>query len=43
MRTHPTVIIGGRLQENPFYVPAEEFLRELHARGAARRAAPPAV
>jgi hypothetical protein len=32
MRTHPQVIVGGILQENPFYVPPEEFLRELQAR-----------
>jgi DcmR-like sensory protein len=30
MRVHPAVIIGGMLQENPFYVPPEDFLRELH-------------
>jgi len=32
MRTHPQVIIGGILQENPFYVPPEEFLGELSRR-----------
>jgi hypothetical protein len=32
MRTHPMVIIGGILQRNPFYVPPEEFLRELRQR-----------
>ena len=32
MRTHPQVIIGGVLQENPFYVPPDEFLAELHHR-----------
>lgn len=32
MRTHPMVIIGGILQENPFYVPADEMLKELRAR-----------
>ena len=32
MRTHPQVIIGGVLQENPFYVPPEEFLAELRHR-----------
>jgi hypothetical protein len=32
MRTHPHVIIGGVLQENPFYVPADEFLQELGRR-----------
>ena len=30
MRVHSAVIIGGILQENPFYVPPEDFLRELH-------------
>ena len=29
MRTHPMVIIGGILQENPFFVPPDEMLREL--------------
>jgi len=33
MRTHPMVIIGGILQENPFFVPPDEFLRELRDRG----------
>lgn len=32
MRTHPMVIIGGILQENPFYVPAEQLLQEIEAR-----------
>jgi MEDS: MEthanogen/methylotroph, DcmR Sensory domain len=32
MRTHPQVIIGGVLQENPFYVPPDEFLDELRRR-----------
>lgn len=36
MRTHPMVIIGGVLQSNPFFVPPEEFLRELGERGAKR-------
>jgi hypothetical protein len=26
------VIIGGILQENPFFVPPDEFLRELRQR-----------
>lgn len=34
MRTHPMVIIGGILQENPFYVPPDEMLRELEERAA---------
>ncbi len=36
MRTHPLVIIGGVLQENPFFVPPDEFLRELRQRRAHR-------
>lgn len=28
-RTHPMVLVGGTLQENPFFVPPEEFLEEL--------------
>lgn len=32
MRTHPMVIIAGTLQENPFYVPPAEMLKELQAR-----------
>lgn len=27
------IIIGGILQENPFFVPPDQFLRELQARG----------
>lgn len=34
MRTHPMVIIGGILQENPFYVPPEAMLQELQERKA---------
>lgn len=34
MRTHPMVIIGGILQENPFYVPPDEMLKELKERAA---------
>jgi hypothetical protein len=32
MRTHPQVIVGGVLQNNPFYVAPEEFLAELKHR-----------
>lgn len=32
LRTHPQVIIGGILQENQFYAPPDEFLRELQSR-----------
>ena len=31
MRTHPLVIIGGVLQENPFYVSPDELLEEIRA------------
>lgn len=34
LRTHPMVIVGGVLQENPLYVPPDEFLRELKGRKA---------
>jgi hypothetical protein len=36
MRTHPMIIIGGILQHNPFFVPPEDFLRELRERRARR-------
>ena len=32
LRTHPMALIAGVLQENPFFVPPDEFLRELRAR-----------
>lgn len=28
LRTHPMVLIGGLLQENPFFIPPSDFLRE---------------
>lgn len=31
LRTHPMVILSRVLQVNPFFVPPEQFLRELHA------------
>lgn len=36
MRTHPAALIGGVLQQNPFYMPPEQMLEELRARGEAR-------
>jgi hypothetical protein len=39
MRTHPVVIIGGILQENPFFVPPDEFLREIRERQSVRKSA----
>jgi hypothetical protein len=35
------IIIGGLLQENPFFVPPDEFLRELRTRQATRNEPPP--
>lgn len=40
MRTHPMVIIGGILQENPFYVPPDGMLKELEERAAESRSEP---
>lgn len=40
MRTHPMIIIGGILQSNPFFVPPEEFLREIRGRRARRTVSP---
>jgi hypothetical protein len=34
LRTHPMVIIGGLLHENPFFEPPEAFLKELRGRGS---------
>jgi len=41
MRTHPMTIIGGILQENPFFVSPEQFLRELRDREARSKGAEP--
>lgn len=40
MRTHPMIIIGGILQQNPFFVPPEEFLPEIRQRRARRTTSP---
>jgi hypothetical protein len=42
LRTHPIVIIGGLLQENPFYVSPEQLLSEVRQRRSARKSADPA-
>src|ERR1700761_5002078 len=34
LRTHPMVIIAGVLQENPLYVPPDEFMEQLRQRKA---------
>ena len=36
MRTHPMIIIGSNLQQNPFFVPPKEFLNELRERRVAQ-------
>src|SRR5437588_10392910 len=38
MQTHPVVIIGEVLQENPFFVPPDEFLLEIRERRGSARA-----
>jgi hypothetical protein len=43
MRTHPMVLIGGILQQNPFFVPPEEFLSEFRQRRARRSHLPTAA
>ena len=39
LRTHPVVIIGGLLQENPFFVPPDQFLLEIRERRPLRGSA----
>jgi hypothetical protein len=41
MRTHPHVVIGGLLRENPFFVPPDQFLRERRSTGTAQAASEP--
>ena len=38
MRTHPVVIVGEVLQENPFFVPPDQFLLEIRERRRSARA-----
>jgi len=38
MRTHPVVIVGEVLQENPFFVPPDQFLLEIRERRQSPRA-----
>ena len=37
LRTHPMAIIGGVLQENPFFVPPDQLLLEIRERRSARK------
>ncbi len=39
LRTHPLVIIGGLLQENPFFVPPDQLLHEIRERRSVRKSA----
>jgi hypothetical protein len=39
LRTHPVVIIGGLLQENPFFVSPDQLLLEIRERRSARKSA----
>jgi hypothetical protein len=39
LRTHPVVIVGGLLQENPFFVPPDQFLHEIRGRRLVREGA----
>jgi hypothetical protein len=39
MRTHPVVIVGGLLHENPYFVPPDQFLLELKERPPLRKSA----
>ena len=36
LKTHPKVILGGALTENPYFVPPEEYLRNLAERKRVR-------
>ncbi len=37
-RTHPTVVIGNVVHNNPLFIPPDEFLKELRARRARKNA-----
>ena len=41
LRTHPQVLIGSTIVENPYYVTPMEYLRELIAKGGKRALARP--
>jgi hypothetical protein len=34
LRAHPLTVMNGVLQENPFYTPAEQMLRDIQLRRA---------
>ena len=39
LRTHPMAIIGGVLQENPYFVPPDQLLLEIRERRSLRKSA----
>jgi hypothetical protein len=39
LRTHPVVIMGGLLLENPFFVPPDQFLLEIRQRRSVAKTA----
>jgi hypothetical protein len=41
VRTHPAALIGGVLQENPFFVPPDVLLEEQRGRSEPRPPRPP--
>jgi hypothetical protein len=43
LRTHPMVIIAGVLQENPLYVPPDDFMQELSRRKSGKEQSGAAV
>ena len=43
MRTHPMIIIGGILHQNPFFVPPEQYLVELRGQRPADTGSDPAT
>ena len=40
MRTHPMTLIDGTLHENPYFVPPEDFIREIRNRRTSRIVGP---
>jgi hypothetical protein len=34
LRTHPLVVIGDTVRQNPFYIPPDDFLRDLRGHAA---------
>jgi MEDS: MEthanogen/methylotroph, DcmR Sensory domain len=43
MQTHPMIILGEILQENPFFVPPDAYAREVRERRAEELSTPPSM